>query len=407
MNSPSSRKETDSKISRTQKISRNETYKESLLRRIASGDPSSAHATKPASAPKLLPSTSRSLDLSTPIATQEPRKTSLPNNQSKNLNQDINNKGSVTTDTSKTELKFSKIVSMAFLIGPDLESKYGTSSSTKDAPLPVVKKIKDKERKSDAATISEPAEKDRKSTENAPAQISSVTTKKRKRNVMTVSEIVNEPLTTTLLPDFTKFPLEYKFGNKTYKRKPFVRKHLEKQADLNASANNSDSVNCIETSIEAPRSKGKKRKSEATNNSAIAKKARTNAATPKSSKATLKSGSDTSNTAKKPDPKNPLTLTTPPRRKSNPVRKSQKIIKHPPPHPSVFLQSGVQDYDDDDDDDDDDHFMPGVKISPSIYPTSRSPGHGSDLVEDGEDDDDPFMRGVTISPMTSQHSQSP
>jgi len=398
MASSSTNEETDSKISRTQKSSRKETYKESLLRRIASGNTSFTQAAKLAPAYKLSSPTTRSSNLNAPAGTQESRKISLPNNQSKNLNHDVAISPFTATETPKFEFKISKIVSMAFLIGPDLESKPSTTFSTKDAPVPVVKKTKDKQRKSDAATISEPAKKGRKSTEDAPAQISSVTTKKRKRKVKTVSEIMNEPLTTTLLPDFTKHIPKYKFG------KLLVRKHLEKQADLNASTNNSDSVSCIETSIEAPRSKGKKRKSEATNNSAIAKKARTNAATPKSGETTPKPKRETSNTTIKPDRKNPLTLTTPPRRKSNPTRKPQKIIKHPPPHPSVFLQDGVQDYDDDDDDD---HFMPGVKISPSIYRTSRSPGRGSDLVEDGEDEDEPFMRGVTISPMTFQSSQTP
>ncbi|KAH0294586.1 hypothetical protein M436DRAFT_82274 [Aureobasidium namibiae CBS 147.97] len=274
MASSSSNQETDSKISRIQRISKNETYKERLLRRIASGGSSSAQATKLFSVCGPSLSTTRSSNPSAPVVTQESRKISLPNVQSKNLNHNTNNKGPVTTDTPKTELKFSKIVSMAFLIGPNLESKSGTPSSTKNAPILVVKKTKDKQRENDAVTISEPTKKDRESTENAPAQISSVTTKNRKRKLPVIPESPNKVRRIAAAPESDKGPINHKLRLRILPRtnKLVSSNDSTMQSDLKAPIKNPGSNGLMETAMQSSIIDEKKRKNDAKTTSATAKR---------------------------------------------------------------------------------------------------------------------------------------
>lgn len=373
---------------------KSETYRESLLRRIASGDTSFTQAAKLASAPELLPSTTRSSDLSAPAATQESRKTSLANHKSTDLDHDDAISPFNTTESPNIEFKFSKIVSIAFLIGPDLESKSGTSSSTKDAPVPVVKKTKDKQRKSDAVTDSEPAKQDRKSTQNAPARISVITTKNRESEIVIIPDTPDKVCKTAALPKADKETL--KSGSRVFiplkipsfvnpfdglnlgkslriprlsssTKQPYasgaikrsdidstpkrldLSNHSTSQLGLNDSTKDQDSDSPIETPTKISKVNDKKRKSETTTTSATVKKARTNPALPKPGETILQSKVNKLNTSKEAAFRRLLPPASRLRRKSNPVRKLQRISTRSPPRLTVLSADKAEDEDDDDD----------------------------------------------------------
>ena len=283
---------------------------------------------------------------------------------------------------------------MAFLIGPDLESKSGTSSSIKDAPIPVVNKTKDKQRKSDAVTISEPAKKDRKSTENVPAQISNITTKNKESEIVIIPDTPDKVCKTATLPKTDKetlrpgsrvfIPLKIPsfvnpfdgldLGrslriprlsgstkqpnlNGALKRskiditpeRPAPSSSFTSQPDLNDSHKDEDFDSPIETPTKVSKVNDKKRKSETTTTSKTAKKARTNRALPKPGETTLQFKGNTPDTSKGPAFGRHLLPASLLRRKSSPVRKPQKIVTRPPPRLSLLIMDEVEDEDDEDD----------------------------------------------------------
>lgn len=119
MASAFSREKIESKMPQSKKVPRNETYKESLLRRIASGDPSSAVVAQSPTASKSSSSTTRSANTSTTAASKGSKEISPANNLTLALKRDAANNSSTAANPPRTELKFSKILSIALLIGPD------------------------------------------------------------------------------------------------------------------------------------------------------------------------------------------------------------------------------------------------------------------------------------------------
>lgn len=249
MASSSSHKETEPRISRTRKRTRNETYKESLLRRIASGDPNHPILAEDSSTSTSLPLKARSTQISAFAAIQEYKNSTPAYDNSTDLDRHAINRHSVAIDTSKTELKFSNIVSMAFLIGPDLDIISTAPSTSKDVPR---RTMTIGERKKEA----ESAKKARESAKSPSAQLPRKVFEKRKSVVATTPATPNNIHTATSPSAPDKASLN-------------SGKKLKLRLSVNTDYNNS-----METLIKTSNINDKKRKSDTTVTSAVAKKAR-------------------------------------------------------------------------------------------------------------------------------------
>lgn len=349
MTSAFSREEIESKMSQSKKIPRGETYKESLLRRIASGDPSSATVAQPSVASKASPSTMRLANSSASAAPQDLEKVLPANNMSSDLERDAVNNPSTAAKSSKIELKFSKIVSIALLIGPDLKSRVITSSSTKDNALKT-SNVSDKEGRDESTIDLEPTKKARTNIEILSAYFSSESRQKGMRDRMAKLGFPDSPRKATPLPISEKQPLksEIKVLNSwkaTHFSDPLRDTSLsksKKQPNPSNSTKNSDikDVSQKNTPPKISKVNDKKRKGEATNPSKPAKKARKNPPANDPDKSPSKLHANKRSTSKNSDLDNPVDLTTPTRRKSNPVLLSIPMKKLRKPRSSkISLRS--------------------------------------------------------------------
>lgn len=210
---------------------------------------------------------------------------------------------------------------MALLIGLDLDSKPTTSSSIKNNPIEDPK-VNDKNRKSDAAAIS----KTRKRTDNVPSQISSVTTHKRRSGVMTMPETPDKLRKTSSLPKADKEPIkpESKIRNST--KKPDLS---NRSGDRKPSTNAPNPEIRVETSIKVLDLNDKKRKSDATNTSTIAKKVRKITEDPLSqipSMTLKKRKSEVTNILKTPDKPRKVTAISKHGKDQSKIRNSPKVL---------------------------------------------------------------------------------
>jgi hypothetical protein len=317
------------KMPQSKKVPRNETYKESLLRKIASGDPSYATVAQSTIASKASPSTMRSANTSTAAASKGSKEISPANTMSSDPERDAVINPSATAKSPQIELKFSKIVSMALLIGPDLKPRVTTSSSTKDTAVKI-SKVSDKTRSDESTINPEPTKKARTNTEILSGYHPSDSTEKRRRNRMTKLGFSDVPRKATPLPISEKQPLnsEDKFSNawKATTKSSSSLRYLSfskstKPTDLSSPTKNPDieDVSKKNTPPEDFKANNKKRKSEATTPSKPAKKARKNAPANEPDKSPLKLHGKNRNTSKKMDLDNTVDLTTPTRRKSSPA----------------------------------------------------------------------------------------
>jgi hypothetical protein len=343
MASAFSREKTKSKMPQSKKVPRNETYKESLLRRIASGGPSSATVAQSLVASKSSPSTMRLANPSASVAVKEPQEISPANNMSSDLERDAVNNPSTAAKSPKIELKFSKIVSMALIIGPDLKSRVTTSSSIKDTAVKI-SKVSDKKRGDESTINFEATKKARTDTDILSAYFSSESIEKRMRSRMAGIGFPNVPRKATPLPIPEKEALKseskalnsWKATNSSNSlRDRFVSKST-KQTNLSNATGNSD-IEDVSQKNTPPRISNvndKKRKNEATTPSKNAKKARKTEPANDTDKSPFKLDSNKRSTLKKPDLDNPIDLITPTRCKSSPVLLSIPMKKHRKPRPS-------------------------------------------------------------------------
>ena len=284
------REVTKAKMPRSKRAPRNETYKESLLRRIASGDPSSSTVAQPPVAPKASPSTMRSANSSASAASQDLEKVLPANNMASDLERDAVNNPSTAAKSPKIELKFSKIVSMALLVGPDLKSRVTTSSSAKPC-VSQIARINSKPRMIQPATTFRSAliPTNSSSARSTPMKVVTINSKR-------TSGLITIPMT--------------------------EKKACENSSDLESAPITSSSTK--NTSVEVSKVNDKKRKIESTTPSKPAKKARKSPPVAVPDKSPFQLNANKRNTSKNPDLDDPVDLTTPTRRKPSSVRKPKK-----------------------------------------------------------------------------------